>query len=237
MKRTATRCTGPMNLGGQTLTNGTLSTGIKIEAASEIVNTPIRGVTAGTANQITVPTDGVSRAQAGGLPIVCLGDPINAFTVGMIIMFGLPPGDLPFGWHVCDGGTYNGNTTPDLRDSFILGAGRAYALGANGDVSIVSGVESPALTPTINPVTLSMANLAAHAHPFDYFFGNATPVVGIPGFAQVGGYYLSGGTPGGSRVSFAGTNTGTGQPSRPPQRCSLTTRTRFSSVRFMHSIS
>ncbi len=207
--------TGPMNLGGQTVTNGTLSTGIQIEAATEIVNTPIRGVTGGTGNQITVPTDGVSRAQAGGLPIVCLGDPIAAFRVGMVIMFGLPPADLPFGWYVCDGGTYNGVLTPDLQDSFILGAGNAFALGANGDVSITSGVESPALIPTINPVTLSVAQLPAHAHPFDYFFGNATPVVGIPGFAQVGGYYLSGGTPGGSRVSFAGTNTGSGTAFTP----------------------
>ena len=207
--------TGPMNLGTQTLTNGTLSTGIKIEAASEIVNTPIRGVTAGTANQITVPTDGVSRAQAGGLPIVCLGDPINAFTVGMIVMFGLPPGDLPFGWHVCDGGTYNGNTTPDLRDSFILGAGRAYALGANGDVSITSGVESPALTPTINPVTLSVANLAAHAHPFDYAAGSGgVNYFGIPGYALPGDYIFNGNGTGG-RNNFAGSSTGTGTAFTP----------------------
>ncbi len=207
--------TGPMNLGGQTLTNGILSTGVSIESATEIVNTPLRGVTGGTGNQITIPTDGVSRAQAGGLPIVCLGDASTAFTVGMIMMFGLPPTNLPFGWHVCDGGTYNLVTTPDLRDSFIVGAGRAYALNANGNITLTSGIESPSLTPTINSVTLSVANLAAHAHPFDYFFGTSTAVVGIPGFAQVGGYYLDGSTPGGARVAFAGSSTGTGTPFTP----------------------
>lgn len=32
--------------------------------------------------------------------------------------------DLPEGWHVCDGT----NGTPDLRDRFIVGAGRNYNL-------------------------------------------------------------------------------------------------------------
>src|SRR5208283_169358 len=104
--------TGPMNLGTQTVTNGTLSTGIKIEAATEIVNTPLRGKTASTANQITVPTDGVSRAQAGGVNIVVATDPVNAFTVGMIMMFNGAPSNLPAGWGVCDGTVQNGYTKP-----------------------------------------------------------------------------------------------------------------------------
>src|SRR5271166_4397588 len=45
--------TGPMNGGGQTITNAVLGSGISMEAASEIVNTPLRGKTATTANQIT----------------------------------------------------------------------------------------------------------------------------------------------------------------------------------------
>ena len=46
-------------------------------------------------NEITVPTDGVSRAQAGGVHIVCEDDPSNAFTVGMIMMFNGSPSNLP----------------------------------------------------------------------------------------------------------------------------------------------
>lgn len=202
--------TGPMNLGNQAVTNGTLGSGISLEACTEIVNTPIRGKTGITTNQITVPTDGVSRAQAGGLNILCVGDPIAAFTAGMVVMFNGAPANLPFGWHVCDGT----NGTPDLRDHFIVGAGLSYALGANGNITDTTGVESPVLTPVINPVTLSVGNLPAHAHPFDYAFAGSTAVIGVPGFSLPGNY-LFGGTGVGTRVSFAGTNTGSGTPFTP----------------------
>jgi hypothetical protein len=201
--------TGPMNLGGQTVTNGTLGSGVKMIAASEIVNTPIRGSDGITTNQITVPTDGVSRAQAGGLNILCAGDPISAFAVGMIVMFNGPTSNLPAGWFVCDGT----NGTPDLRDHFILGAGLSYALGDNGSVTDTTTIESPVLTPVINPVTLVTGNLPVHAHPFDYFVGN-NPSIFTPGggpgtvyFAQDGG--------GGTRINFAGTNTGSGTAFTP----------------------
>lgn len=36
--------------------------------------------------------------------------------------------DIPAGWLLCDGA----NGTPDLRDRFVVGAGEAYAVGANG---------------------------------------------------------------------------------------------------------
>ena len=201
--------TGPLNLGNQTVTNGTLASGIKIEAASEIVNTPIRGLTGTATNQITVPIDGVSRAEAGGLPIVCLGDPINAFTVGMIMMFNGPPSNLPSGWFICDGT----NGTPDLRDSFILGAGLSYALGANGSVTDTTGTETAPIVPTINPVTLTVANLAVHAHPFDYFVGNSASIY-IPG-AGPGSAYFAQDAGGGTRIGFAGSNTGSGTAFTP----------------------
>jgi hypothetical protein len=198
--------TGPMNLGGQTVTNGVLSgSQLSIENAEEIVNTPLRGATGQTGNQITVPTDGVSRAQAGGLNILCQGDPLPAFTVGMILMFNGSPTNLPSGWNVCDGT----NGTPDLRNSFIIGAGLAYPLGTNGNIAITSAVESPALTPTINGTALTTAQLAAHAHPFDYWFGNSSAVIGIPGFANPG-FYFAGDSGTGERISFAGTTEGSG---------------------------
>lgn len=39
--------------------------------------------------------------------------------------------DIPFGWKLCDGN----NGTPDLRDSFIRGAGGAIAPGVTGGES------------------------------------------------------------------------------------------------------
>ena len=48
------------------------------------------------------------------------GFPQNALVpAGIIVMFS---GTLiPLGWAVCDGGTYNGLTTPDLRGRFVIG--------------------------------------------------------------------------------------------------------------------
>ena len=153
--------TGPMNMGGQAITNGILGTGIIIAAAAEIINTPLRGAAGISTNEITVPTDGVSRAQAGGVDIVVKTDPVNAFTVGMILMFSGAPANLPAGWHVCDGGIYNGHNTPDLRDSFIVGAGNTFALGANGNLGFTTSAVS-AGTPTITGTALSVAQIAAH---------------------------------------------------------------------------
>ena len=201
--------TGPMNMGNQSITNGVLGTGISIESATEIVNTPLRGKTGSTANQITVPTDGVSRAQAGGLNIMVQGDPTNAFTPGMVLMFNGPPSNLPFGWHVCDGT----NGTPDLRDHFIVGAGLTYPLDANGNITDTTSIESPTLTPAINPVTLSVANLAVHAHPFDYFVGNSFSIVNPGGGA--GAAYFSQQAGAGTRISYAGSNAGSGTPFTP----------------------
>src|SRR5882672_8306600 len=194
---------GPMNLGAQTVTNGTLSTGIKINAATEIVNTPIRGATGITTNQITVPTDG-SRAQAGGQNILVLGDPIPAFTIGMIMMWNAAALDIPDGWHVCDGTS----GTPDLRDKFVLGAGGSHALGASGTLTSNTSAVS-AGTPTIAGHALTIGELAAHQHPFDYFFGSGTAVIGDPGFSSPA-EYLFGGSGSGSRISYAGKSTGSG---------------------------
>jgi hypothetical protein len=201
--------TGPMNMGGQTATNGILGTGISIEGATEIVNTPIRGLAGGTGNQITVPTDGVSRAQASGIDIVVKTDPVHAFTVGMILMFNGAPANLPAGWHVCDGGTYNGNGTPDLRNSFIVGAGSTYPLSANGNIGEYTNAVS-AGTPVINPVALSVANMALHAHTFNYNAGAAL-------FASVGqpSFYItaSPGNPGSQSATTSAV--GSGAPFTP----------------------
>jgi hypothetical protein len=51
-----------------------------------------------------------------------------AFTAGMIIIWSGSLGSVPSGWVLCDGN----NSTPDLRDRFIAGAGNTYAVGATG---------------------------------------------------------------------------------------------------------
>lgn len=66
--------------------------------------------------------------------------------IGGIIMWS---GNTPLtGWHLCDGGTYFGVQTPDLRDKFIVGSGSAYALKATGGSAThtLSGQEMPSHT-------------------------------------------------------------------------------------------
>lgn len=59
-----------------------------------------------------------------------LGD--QPIIYGMIIPF--KGNKIPTGWHICDGT----NGTPDLRDRFIVGAGRSYGIGATGGANTVS---------------------------------------------------------------------------------------------------
>ena len=56
---------------------------------------------------------------------------------GGIILWSGSTGSVPSGWYLCDGT----NGTPDLRNSFIVGAGNTYAVGATGgtaDAIVVS---------------------------------------------------------------------------------------------------
>ena len=200
--------TGDMNGGGHNITNVVLGANVSMESATEIVNTPVRGATGITTNQLVVPTDG-SRATLGGVPIVVNTDPVNAFKTGMIVPFFGALGNIPAGWHLCDGTS----GTPDLRDQRVIGAGLSYTLGQAVTLTDTTSSVS-AGTPAINAVTLSIGNLPAHQHPFDYFFGNSTAVIGDPGFSVVGNY-ISGGSGTGTRVSYAGKSTGSGTPFTP----------------------
>lgn len=47
---------------------------------------------------------------------------------GLISLWSGSIGSIPAGWALCDGN----NSTPDLRDRFIVGAGNSYAVGATG---------------------------------------------------------------------------------------------------------
>ena len=64
-----------------------------------------------------------------------------AIPSGGIILWSGSTGSVPSGWYLCDGT----NGTPDLRNSFIVGAGNTYAVGATGgstDAIVVSHTHS-----------------------------------------------------------------------------------------------
>lgn len=47
---------------------------------------------------------------------------------GMIMIWSGSVGSIPTGWVLCNGS----NSTPDLRDKFVVGAGSTYAVGGTG---------------------------------------------------------------------------------------------------------
>ena len=75
----------------------------------------------------------------------------NSSTSGVIIPTGLiaiwsgSTGSIPSGWTLCNGS----NGTPDLRNSFVIGAGSTYSVGATGgsaDSIVVSHTHTATVT-------------------------------------------------------------------------------------------
>ena len=77
---------------------------------------------------------------------------------GLIAIWSGSTGSIPSGWVICDGS----NGTPNLRDSFIVGAGNNYAVGAAGG-SADSIVVSHTHTAT------SVVTDPQHAHGYNDF--------------------------------------------------------------------
>jgi len=86
--------------------------------------------------------------------------------VGCIMIWSGTEGTIPDGWHVCDGGTYGGRVSPDLRDRFVVGAGDAYVAGATGGPASWNSPLIPTGTVTIGDHILTTSELPAHTHPY-----------------------------------------------------------------------
>jgi hypothetical protein len=86
---------------------------------------------------------------------------------GLIAIWSGSIGSIPSGWVICDGT----NSTPDLRNSFILGAGNTYSVGQTGgstDAIVVSHTHT-----VTDP---------GHFHNFN----NEPNTVGVTSFAGTG---------------------------------------------------
>jgi microcystin-dependent protein len=82
--------------------------------------------TAGASGQVLLSAGGSNTPTWG-----------NAFVAGMIMMWSGTIATIPSGWLLCDGS----NSTPDLRNRFVVGAGSTYAVNATGgsaDAIVVS---------------------------------------------------------------------------------------------------
>jgi len=91
----------------------------------------------------------------------------SAIPSNVIAMWGQALGDIPAGWHECDGT----QGTPDLRDKFVPGAGGAYYSGLTGGSSIVTSTA----TLSVGYTALSAAQIPAHDHQItdNYGYPNA----------------------------------------------------------------
>jgi hypothetical protein len=73
--------------------------------------------TAGASGQVLLSAGGSNTPTWG-----------NAFVAGMIMLWSGSSATIPSGWLLCDGT----NSTPDLRNRFVVGATSTYAVGATG---------------------------------------------------------------------------------------------------------
>jgi hypothetical protein len=103
------------------------------------------GANYGTAGQVVV-SQGAGSAPVWG----------SGFPSGGIIIWSGSSASIPSGWFLCDGA----NSTPDLRDRFIVGAGSTYAVGATGGQNSITSV--PAHTHGVG--NLANSSEGTHAH-------------------------------------------------------------------------
>lgn len=120
----------------QTMTNKTLTS--PTISGGTINNAPIGGTTPAAGAFTTVSASGAITASGGftGGGIIPSGG---------IIMWSGSIASIPAGWYLCDGN----NSTPDLRDRFVVGAGSTYAVAATGgsnDAIVVSHTHTATVT-------------------------------------------------------------------------------------------
>jgi hypothetical protein len=85
----------------------------------------------------------------------------NGVPSGCILLWSGSIASIPSGWVLCNGS----NSTPDLRNRFVVGAGSTYAVGATGG-SANAIVVSHSHTYSGNTGTMSANN--THSHTWDF---------------------------------------------------------------------
>tara|TARA_Y100000287_G_scaffold49460_1_gene38522 strand:- start:666 stop:2072 length:1407 start_codon:yes stop_codon:yes gene_type:complete len=84
-----------------------------------------------------------------------LGGGGDSFPTGGIILWSGAANAIPTGWVLCDGQ----NSTPDLRNRFVVGAGDAYAVDATG-----GSADATLVSHTHGSGNLGTGNAGSHSH-------------------------------------------------------------------------
>lgn len=94
----------------------------------------------------------------------------SVMPLGAIMIYSGTDATVPSGWHICDGGTYGGLASPDLRDRFVIGAGGDYAVGATGGPATYDGNITPTGSVTVGAHILTTAELPTHDHSYTEYY-------------------------------------------------------------------
>lgn len=131
---------------------------------------------------------------------------------GIIVMWSGSVGTIPTGWVICDGT----NSTPDLRDRFIVGAGTTYAVDATGGSKDAVTVAHTHTASSSSSSTFTGNAGSTHSHTFDLIQADVDTFTGY-GPSRVAGY-------------VNGTYPVTSSTSNPSGTVSTTTTTTVSST-------
>lgn len=148
-----TTVTGVINLGsGGSLQNG------------EYAGGSIRSQPGDTSNQIHVPI-GTPATAAGSVILTSanflnnLPSGVGAVVTGMVLLWSGLSSAIPSGYVLCDGT----NSTPDLRDKFVLGGGGSLPT-SGGSSNTTTAASSTGVT--VGGTSLTVDELPAHHHTF-----------------------------------------------------------------------
>ncbi len=201
------------------------------------VTTHLSSLTLASALPVASGGTGLNTAGTAGNALISNGSAwasqaISTFASGMILLWSGSVASIPTGWVLCDGT----NSTPDLRDRFIVGAGSTYAVNATGG----SATLTPAGSISVAGTALTEAQMPKHFHslrgpngPFTSTvpsatasgsgnYGGGTPDDGTTGYGtnSTGGNSASGssgtGTSNGDTHTHSATFTGSSGSSLPP---------------------
>ena len=104
----------PVANGGTGTTTSTGTGNVVLSASPTLTGTPLTPTAAAGTNTTQIAS--TAFVLANGLPS------------GSIVLWSGSIASIPSGWYLCDGS----NSTPDLRDRFVVGAGSTYAVGSVG---------------------------------------------------------------------------------------------------------
>ena len=122
-------------------------------------------------NTLTVGT--ISATNIGGT---------GAFVTGMIIAWSVSVASIPTGFVLCDGN----NSTPDLRDRFLVGAGNTYSVADTGGATTdsitvsVSGTTGGPSSPYSTSVGTASPKHASNTHTHSFSGSGSATVDTLP---------------------------------------------------------